>query len=257
MTQEERLVALRAKLDQQNKVTLSEVCEYFGISRDSARRDLVKLSQQPGLKRIRGGVMLAPISSHTEAYASRPVSDVKHRLAQSAAALLDERDHLVIDTSTILSLLPLYAGKARCGENKLNVVTNSIDVLTAAETNDTMDVYFLGGHFDPYARAVLGAQAEQQMQHYHVNKAFIGVCALSSRGLTTNSLLEATMKQAMIAQAQQVIVVCESRKIGSDNFHHVCDLSKIDIIITDHPPQSDFQQLLDHNDIECIVVSPK
>lgn len=201
--------------------------------------------------------MLAPISSHTEAYASRPVSDVKHRLAQAAAALLDERDHLVIDTSTILSLLPLYAGKAHCGENKLNVVTNSIDVLTAAETNDTMDVYFLGGHFDPYARAVLGAQAEQQMQHYHVNKAFIGVCALSSRGLTTNSLLEATMKQAMIAQAQQVIVVCESRKIGSDNFHHVCDLSKIDIIITDHPPQSDFQQLLDHNDIECIVVSPK
>ncbi|EJS2608779.1 DeoR/GlpR family DNA-binding transcription regulator [Vibrio alginolyticus] len=257
MTQEERLVALRAKLEQQNKVTLSEVCEYFGISRDSARRDLVKLSQQPGLQRIRGGVMLAPISSHTEAYASRPVSDVKHRLAQAAAALLDERDHLVIDTSTILSLLPLYAGKARCGENKLNVVTNSIDVLTAAETNDTMDVYFLGGHFDPYARAVLGAQAEQQMQHYHVNKAFIGVCALTSRGLTTNSLLEATMKQAMIAQAQQVIVVCESRKIGSDNFHHVCDLSKIDIIITDHPPQSDFQQLLDHNDIECIVVSPK
>lgn len=201
--------------------------------------------------------MLAPISSHTEAYASRPVSDVKHRLAQAATALLDERDHLVIDTSTILSLLPLYAGKARCGENKLNVVTNSIDVLTAAETNDTMDVHFLGGHFDPYARAVLGAQAEQQMQQYHVNKAFIGVCALTSRGLTTNSLLEATMKQAMIAQAQQVIVVCESRKIGSDNFHHVCDLSKIDIIITDHPPQSDFQQLLDHNDIECIVVSPK
>ncbi|NMV23187.1 DeoR/GlpR transcriptional regulator, partial [Vibrio parahaemolyticus] len=79
-----------------------------------------------------------------------------------------------------------------------------------------------------------GEQAEQQMQHYHVNKAFIGVCALSSRGLTTNSLLEGTMKQAMIAQAQQVIVVCESRKIGSDNFHHVCDLSKIDIIITDH-----------------------
>ena len=49
----------------------------------------------------------------------------------------------------------------------------------------------------------------------------------------------------------------ESRKIGSDNFHHVCDLSKIDIVITDHAPQSDFQQLLDHNDIEygsqCLV----
>ena len=42
-----------------------------------------------------------------------------------------------------------------------------------------------------------------------------------SRGLTTNNELEATMKQTMIEQAQQVIVVCESRKIGSDNFHHV------------------------------------
>ncbi|NMV20817.1 DeoR family transcriptional regulator, partial [Vibrio parahaemolyticus] len=88
-----------------------------GISRDSARRDLVKLSQQPGLQRIRGGVMLAPISSHTEAYASRPVSDVKHRLAQAAAALVEERDDLVIDISTILSLRALCAGEAHFGEN--------------------------------------------------------------------------------------------------------------------------------------------
>lgn len=257
MTQEERLIELRAKLELQNKITLSEVCEYFGISRDSARRDLVKLSQLPGLQRIRGGVMLAPISSSTEAYSSRAISDTKHRLAQAAVKLLDERDHLVVDTSTILSLLPLYVEKARCEGDKLNVVTNSIDVLIAAEKSESMDVHFLGGHFDPYARAILGAQAEQQMKQYHVNKAFIGVCALSSRGLTTNNELEATMKQIMIEQAQQVIVVCESRKIGSDNFHHVCDLSKIDIVITDHAPQSDFQQLLDHNDIECIVVSPK
>lgn len=77
--------------------------------------------------------MLAPISSSTEAYSSRAISDTKHRLAQAAVKLLDERDHLVIDTSTILSLLPLYVEKARYEEDKLNVVTNSIDVLIAAE----------------------------------------------------------------------------------------------------------------------------
>ena len=26
------------------------------------------------------------------------------------------------------------------------------------------------------------------------------------------------------------VACCESRKIGSDNFHHVCNLSKIDIV---------------------------
>lgn len=116
-------------------------------------------------------------------------------------------------------------------------MTNSVNTLAQVEEGCSHSVHLLGGHFDPYSRAILGAQAEQQMAGYHVNKAFIGVCALSERGLTTNYEQEASMKRAMMAQAQQIILVCEQRKMGSENFHHVCDVAAIDMVITDAPPR--------------------
>lgn len=251
MTQEERLIELRAWVELKGKVTLTEVCEHFDISRDSARRDLVKLSQQLGIQRIRGGAMLVPIRGKSAPYSNRPVNDIKHQLAHAAVSLLDEKDHVSIDTSTTLALMPQYVCE------KLVAVTNGIDFVNAAAKNSLVDVHLLGGHFDPYARAILGSQAEQQMKRYHVNKAFIGVCALSSRGLTTDSELEASMKRTMLGQAQQVILVCESSKMGCDKFHHVCNLSDIDVVVTDHPPQPEFEQLFDLHDIQCIVVTPK
>ena len=43
----------------------------------------------------------------------------------------------------------------------------------------------------------------------------------------------------MIRQAQQLVLVCDSSRFEQQNFHHICALDKVDIIITDqYPPQS-------------------
>ena len=59
MTQEERLIELEELIKTQGKVTLDYICQQYNISSDSARRDLVKLTQLPHILRIRGGAILA------------------------------------------------------------------------------------------------------------------------------------------------------------------------------------------------------
>lgn len=249
MTQEERLIHLQTLIQQQGKMTVTDICDQFGVSRDSARRDLVKLTQLPGIQRIRGGAMLAPVSAKTQPFSAKAVSATKHRLAQCAAALVDEQDYIVLDTSTTLALIPAYLSAST------TIVTNSVNIMAQIDEGSPHSVHLLGGHFNAYNRAILGAQAEQQMAGYHVNKAFIGVCALSARGLTTNNEQEASIKRAMMAQAQQVILVCEQQKMATENFHHVCDIASIDVVITDASPTPDLQQLFDRHDVECIVAS--
>ncbi|KDM91108.1 DeoR/GlpR family DNA-binding transcription regulator [Photobacterium galatheae] len=249
MTQEERLIHLTSLVEQRGKVTLNDICEQFDVSRDSARRDLVKLTQRPGIQRIRGGAVKAAVSTRSEPYVGKAISAAKQQLALCAASLVEANDTLLLDTGTTHTLL---AGQL---SQPSTVVTNSVDILQQLAGNPDMKVHLLGGHFDAFHRAILGAQAEKQLTEYRVNKAFIGVCALSEHGLSTNNEQEASLKKAMMAQAQQVILVCEHHKIGQDNFHHICSLDAVDVLITDQPLTTTDAELFDHHDIQVIVIN--
>ncbi|MFM2481579.1 DeoR/GlpR family DNA-binding transcription regulator [Celerinatantimonas sp. YJH-8] len=247
MTQEERLLELEKSIQSQHKITLAEICDRYGISYDSARRDLVKLSQKPHVMRVRGGAIYNQLSTQSQGYAEKPVTALKQQLAQAAAKLVKEHEHILLDASTTLTAAtPLFP-------KHLKIVTNSPDILQAALPSQ--EVFLLGGKFDSYHRAILGQQAEMQVQHYFVDKAFIGVCAINESGLTTTSEQEATLKRAMMAQAKQVILVCESSKFDTQNFFSIYPLSRVDIAITDHRISTVSRNYLQDNDIELITIN--
>lgn len=58
MYQEERLIGVIEYLKKQRRITIDQMCEMFDISRDTARRDLVKLEERRAIVRTRGGAIL-------------------------------------------------------------------------------------------------------------------------------------------------------------------------------------------------------
>lgn len=247
MTQEERLQELERHLSQHHKITLAQICDHYQISYDSARRDLVKLSQRPHIMRVRGGAILNQLSQKSQGYAEKPLTEIKLKLAQAAAELVQENQQILLDSSTTLTAaVPLLP-------HSLKIVTNSPDILQAARPEH--EVFLLGGHFDHYHRAMLGLQAEQQVQNYYVDTAFIGVCAINKNGLTTTSEQEATLKKAMMAQAKRVVLVCESEKFDTQNFFAVNPLHKVDVAITDHHLSTQSRAYLEQNEIELIMIN--
>jgi Transcriptional regulators of sugar metabolism len=61
-----------------------------------------------------------------------------------------------------------------------------------------------------------------------VDKAFIATNGISLRkGLTTPDLTQAEVKKAMIEMASDVIVLCDSSKIGNIAFVQVATIDKV------------------------------
>lgn len=247
MTQDERLIALQSWLAQEHKITLVEICQRFGISRDSARRDLVKLTQLPGVQRIRGGAITAPMMSKPIAYRQKEIGRDKQAIGVAAAKLIEDSDTLLLDSGTTLTALAQQISRP------VTIVTNAVDCLMTLSYNAEVDLHFLGGQLNDFHRAVLDATALAQLKQYNISKAFIGVCALSERGVSTTSSEEATMKKTMMAQAQQVILLCDGSKFDKQQLFKVCDFDSIDVLVTNQTLTPAIQKQLDLHNIRLIV----
>mgnify|MGYP003624772184 CR=1 FL=1 len=250
MTQEERLLAQHVLLLKTKKLTIEQICKHFEISRDSARRDLIKLGDLADVQRIRGGAILVPVQESALPYLQREqMSAIKMAIGKAAAHLVNENDFIIVDSGTSLTAMAAHLIRPA------TVVTNSIDCLAILADQESINVHLLGGKLNHYHRAILGPKAVEQLLEYQVNKVFLGVCALSEFGLSTSSEEEAHIKKAMIQQAQQLVLVCDSNKFEQQNFHHICGLDKVDIIITDQYPAKSLLTSIKKYGIELLVVN--
>ncbi|GGB20925.1 DeoR/GlpR family DNA-binding transcription regulator [Agarivorans gilvus] len=247
MTQEERLIALEAQIKQQGKVTIDEICRDYQISYDSARRDLVKLSSRPGILRIRGGAILdekivsLPYSQRAEA------DPIKQKLAAFGASLVNPQDVLFIDAGTTCASLAYFLDKA------CTVITNSLECLNALSDKAEVKKCVLGGSFDDFSHTILGEMTIAQIKKYQVNKAFIGVSALSESGISTDLETDANLKLAMAKQAKQVICIADASKFNTQLMYQSCAWSDIDFVISNQRPPENIQKQIEAHGVELII----
>ncbi|WP_456297106.1 DeoR/GlpR family DNA-binding transcription regulator [Vibrio sp. AK197] len=248
MTQEERLIAIEAHIKSQGKITIEEICHTYDISYDSARRDLVKLADYPGILRIRGGAILDD-KKVTLSYKQRSKNDpVKQSLAAYGASLIKQHDIVFLDAGTTCAALAHYL------DLPSSVITNSLESLNELSDKSQIKKCILGGMFDDFSHAIVGNITTQQIGKYQANKAFIGVSALSETGITTDLETDAELKRAMAAQSTQVICIAESSKFNTQLMFQSCSWSDIDFVVTDQRPPENLAMQMERHGVELIVV---
>ncbi|WP_368074920.1 hypothetical protein [Vibrio natriegens] len=112
----------------------------------------------------------------------------------------------------------------------------------------------LGGTFDDFSHAILGDMTIQQIRKYQVNKAFIGVSALSESGITTDLETDANLKLAMADQSTQVICIAEDSKFNTQLMFQSCLWSDIDFVVTNRRPPENIAKKMQDHDVELIVL---
>ena len=249
MTQEERLIELEQVIKIQGKVTLDYICQKYQISSDSARRDLVKLTQQPHILRIRGGAILADKRSGSSYAQREQFSQDKTLLTALAAKTINSNEIIFIDAGTTSVSL------ARQLPDDIKVITNSIEVLMEVIPKKNIGATILGGNFDDFSHTILGNTTLEQIKLYHADKAFIGVSALSESGITANTELDALQKLAMARQSKKVICITFFEKYNDQSMYQSCSWADIDLIITDRAPPENILNLIKENDIELVILN--
>ena len=82
--------------------------------------------------------------------------------------------------------------------------------------------------------SVCGAQSIQTMEGINFDLLLLGVTSYSPEtGFTCGVEDEARLKQTVLRRCEQKAVLLDSSKIGLKSTFHICELSEVDIIISD------------------------
>ena len=252
MNQEERLVRILNYLELYKTMNIKQMCEDFNISRDTARRDIVKLSQNKAVVRTYGGVSLASFHKKIDNYQERSQSDIemKKLIGEKAANMIADNEMIYLDISTTVNFI------AQSLQSKpVTIVTNSIDTAyVSAQTKDTT-VHLLGGTLNKSSRHLTGYSTIENLKDYHFNKVFIGAAGVTESGLYYFFEEDIHFKRELIKHTDQVIVLADLSKYNQRQNYRALPLESIDTFITNEAPPNDLYKAMKECGVEVLVAS--
>jgi DeoR/GlpR family transcriptional regulator of sugar metabolism len=236
MLQAERQAEIFKLLEEHHSVTVAQLCESLRVSDMTVRRDLHDMEGQGLLRRVHGGAIRVTRHSYEPPYPLRETQlhKLKEQIGKNAAELIGNGDSIALDIGTTT----LEVARAMSGLHELTIITSSLPIINEIVSRYSLEsdirLIVTGGIMRAREMSMIGHHAARLYEELHVDKAFVGVGGLSlEQGLTEYNLDDALVKRAMIATAEQVIVVADSSKFNRITFASIAPLSEVDIIVTD------------------------
>lgn len=235
MLTEQRYEEILRLVSERKSITVTEICERFGISESTARRDINALDQAGRLVRVFGGAVASELTFEskepTVAQKQDCNVDEKQRIAQYAASRIEPNDFIYLDAGTTTGCLLEYLT-----EMSVTVVTNAV-VHAQRLAARGIRVYLIGGELKSSTEAVVGNQAMNTLRSYHFTKGFFGANGVSrSAGFTTPDANEALIKQTAMEQCRECYVLADASKFDNVSSVTFGDFSDAEIL-TEHCPQ--------------------
>ncbi len=227
----ERHEAIISRLREKGTIKIQEIAREFGVSNETARRDLDALQEAGLVSRIHGGGVLNEVRKLDHPlYRTRVESNNKKKAAigKKAVELIRPGDSLFLGVgTTVLELVRNLSSSL-----DLTVVTGSLfSMLELAERG--ISVIAVGGKIDTEEFCMYGGHAHEAMRKYYVNKVIIGAGGITIDGGVTDYGGDDYDYSFLFKRAKEVIVLADSDKFGTDAFVSLCPLKYVNTIVTD------------------------
>lgn len=230
---EERHQEISEMIKINGKITIAEITNKYGISDESARRDLRILEQKGVCKRTHGGAILIqqvgvrpPVDRDLD---NMPIFDNYREISRTAAAKIREHDTVYLTGGSfghiMISFLPRNI--------HYTVIVNSVDIGKKLREFDNIDVYIVGGKMRQ-SGSLVDSLANEFVSRLHFDLCFITGAGLTADfGLSNGTDETATFQRTVIKNSRTACLLIPGSKIGVDSFIKVCDIDAFDTIITD------------------------
>lgn len=254
MFMQERQQEIARIIAEKGKITIAEISAAYGISDESARRDLRVLEQRGVCKRTHGGAILPQQVSvrpaQTRRWETMPVFPTYREIAKRAASFIRPNDCIYLTGGSfgyiMLSFLPR--------DFSYTVVVNSVDIGKELRDFDKIDVYLAGGKMRKSGSLTDSLAAD------FVSRLHFDCCFLTGAGLTadfgfSNGTDEtATFQRTVLRNSRKRYLLLPSTKIGVNSFIKVCEAEQFDTVITDWDCVEDQVTALEDRGVSVIVV---
>jgi DeoR/GlpR family transcriptional regulator of sugar metabolism len=253
-------VARRAQivdlLRQSGSISVAELEQRFGVSAMTARRDLTDLERAGHARRTHGGAVLPALTAHEDSFASRLERDApaKEALALAAVAQLAPGESVFLDSSSTTYVLARRI--VRLGI-PLTVITNSLPVmgLVVGAPSDSITLVGLGGMLRPLTRSYVGPLAVRGVRAHFADRLFFSIQGLTRDGILTDAEpLEAEVKRAMIAQAEQPVLLIDHMKLDARGLSAIDSIDRVSGVVVHGGAPDELSALRAHG-LDVIVAA--
>ncbi len=240
-------------LQKEGYVKVLDLAKSLDVTPVTIRKDLKILEEKGALYRTHGSA--SPANPHagdrnaTEKEKIKP--DEKRKIGEIATKLIEKNDSIIINSgSTICAFAEQIEPK-----DGLTIVTASLKATMILSEKEPINVIQLGGIFRKKSVSVIGRYAQSFLKDITCSKLFLGVDGFDiDLGVTTSNLEEAELNKAMMDVVSKIIILADSSKFGKKGFGKICDVDKIDVIITDSGISSSMIKQIEEQGIELIIV---
>lgn len=224
-----REAMLKAVLSGMTEV--ADLCDHFGMSEATVRRDLRALADDGLILRTYGGA--AFVSSHApeESLEERRQSfqAEKDAIGAAAAAHVVSGDTIFLDSGTTTAAL----ARALAGREDIHVVTNNL-LVAQILASTKVQLTLIGGEVRGSSMSTLGSMAQLALTRITADKAFLGADGVVlGRGLCEATSEQAYLKECLMRQAASVFVLVTADKLNRDSQQHWAPIEKPWTLITD------------------------
>ncbi len=255
MLAEERQNEIVNQVNLNGSVLVKQLSRQFEVTEDSIRKDLTLLEKKGLLKKTYGGAMKIRVNSHEFTVSDRIDNylEEKKRIAAKAEKLIEDGDMIFLDISTSnLELAKLLIQR----DSSITVVTNMIEImLMFAHMNPAnTNFIFIGGVMSSGKEGFVGSLANQELEKYHFDKAFMGTVGvdLERNRTATYKVEDATTKSVAMVSAGKSYMMLENRKFDHDGNYQYAKISDFTGAILDSEPHLAVKNQMSKYSIEWI-----
>lgn len=209
------------------------------VSEDTVRRDLQELANAGKLIKVHGGA-LSLAFSEVHARSKTIYSQGQKAIIAEKAISLIKRNMYVLTSggTTILEMARHLPPQLRA-----TFITGSIPALNAYMTHPHINVIAVGDRVNKESKITAGASTIEKIREVNADLCLLGTNAIDlQRGMTDNDWDVVELKKAMIAASAKTVCLTIAEKLNSFEALQVCELRRIDYLITELDPRDKLLQ---------------
>ena len=240
MLTEERLNQIVAYVNRSGSCTVQQLMKEFDASESTIRRDLILLSQEKRIHKVRGGAVALDSQYHTKDDSVDlrlgQNREAKIQIARYAAQLLKPEDFIYVDAGTTTEFLLEFFT-----EKNVTFVTNAVKHAKKL-SQAGYQTYLTGGEFKASTEAIVGGEAIDSLSKYNFTKGFFGTNGVSdSEGYSTPDVKEALVKKKAMERCRERYVLADASKFSRISSVSFADFSEA-VVITDSINQERYRK---------------
>ncbi|MGT2784308.1 DeoR/GlpR family DNA-binding transcription regulator [Streptococcus merionis] len=229
------------------RIDVNTLSEQLGVSKVTIRKDLDKLEEKGLLHREHG---FAVRNSDDDLNLRLTIHyNIKKRIAQQAAQLVDDYETVMIESGSTCVLLAEELCKTK---KNIKIITNSYFIASYLQEYDNCQIILLGGDYQKEAQVTVGPLLKEMIHLFHVDKAFVGTDGYTiESGFTSKDLMRSEVVRYMREASNELIILTDASKFSNQGTVRQFTLDQVSRIITD---QSLSEEMKNHLSASNLVL---